>query len=81
MKDKEYISLEKIIEYIERAKRYTKGYTFEMFTEDEKTRDATVFAISQIGELIKNISKSGKVKGTRDSGEYSQFKVTRKSKK
>lgn len=57
MKDKEYISLEKIIEYIERAKRYTKGYTFEMFTEDEKTRDATVFAISQIGELIKNISK------------------------
>ena len=35
MKDKEYISLEKIIEYIERAKRYTKGYTFEMFTEDE----------------------------------------------
>lgn len=33
------------------------------------------------GELMENISKSGKVKGTRDSGEYSQFKVTRKSKK
>ncbi len=57
MSDKEYISLEKMIEYVERAKRYTAGYTFETFTEDEKTIDATIFAISQIGELVKNISK------------------------
>ena len=30
---------------------------------------------------VENILKSGKVGGTRDSGKYSQFKVTRKSKK
>ena len=58
MSDKEYISLEKMIEYIKRAKRYTAGYTYETFTEDEKTIDATVFAISQIGELVRNISKN-----------------------
>lgn len=57
MRDKEYISFEKMIEYIARAKRYTAGYTYESFIEDEKTIDATVFAISQIGELVKNISK------------------------
>ncbi len=28
-----------------------------MFCDDDKTIDATVFAISQIGELVKNISK------------------------
>lgn len=56
MSDKEYISLEKMIEYIERAKKYTDGSTFEFFSNDEKTIDATVFVISQIGELVKNIS-------------------------
>ena len=38
------------------AMEYTKGYTFETFCNDDKTIDATVFAISQIGELVKNIS-------------------------
>ena len=57
MKNKEYISILKMIEYIERSIEYTKGYTFEQFCKDLKTIDATVFAISQIGELIKNISK------------------------
>lgn len=56
MSDKEYISLEKMIEYIERAKKYTDSCTFEIFSNDEKTIDATVFVISQIGELVKNIS-------------------------
>ena len=46
-----------MIEYIEKAIEYTKGYTFEAFCNDAKTIDATVFAISQIGELVKNISK------------------------
>ena len=57
MKNKEYISLLKMIDYIEKAKKYTQGYTFEQFCKDEKTIDATVFAISQIGELVKNISE------------------------
>ena len=33
------------------------GYNFEQFCKDEKTVDATIFSISQIGELVKNISK------------------------
>lgn len=57
MKDKEYMSFVKMIEYIDKSIQYTKGYTFEKFCEDNKTIDATVFAISQIGELVKNISK------------------------
>ena len=57
MKDKEYITLIKMIEYIDKTIRYTKGYSFEEFCKDEKTADATIFSISQIGELVKNISK------------------------
>lgn len=57
MKNKEYISLSKMIEYIDKAFKYTNNYSFEEFCEDDKTVDATVFSISQIGELVKNISK------------------------
>lgn len=57
MKNKEYISFTKMIEYVDKAIEYTKGYNFEKFSEDNKTIDATVFSISQIGELVKNISK------------------------
>ena len=57
MKNKEYTSFTKMIEYIDKAIKYTEGYSFEDFCNDEKTIDATVFAISQIGELVKNISQ------------------------
>lgn len=57
MKSKEYIALQKMIEYIDKSIVYTEGYTFEEFCNDSKTVDATVFTISQIGELVKNISK------------------------
>lgn len=57
MKSKEYISLQKMIEHIDKSIVYTEGYTFEEFCNDSKTVDATVFIISQIGELVKNISK------------------------
>jgi len=57
MKNKEYISLIKMIEYIDKALRYTKGCSFEQFSNNEEKVDATVFAISQIEELVKNISK------------------------
>ncbi len=56
MKNKEYISFIKMVEYINKAIEYTKDYTFESFCKDDKTIDATVFVISQIGELVKNIS-------------------------
>lgn len=57
MKNKEYMALQKMIEYIDKSIVYTEGYTFEGFCNDSKTVDATVFIISQIGELVKNISK------------------------
>ena len=57
MKNKEYMSIKKMIEYIDKALRYTKGLSFEEFTSNEEKVDATVFVISQIGELVKNISK------------------------
>ena len=57
MKSKEYITLKKMIEYINKALRYTKDCNFESFSSNEEKVDATIFAISQIGELVKNISK------------------------
>lgn len=57
MKNKEYMSIKKMIEYIEKALRYTEKCSFEDFSNNEEKVDATVFAISQIGELVKNISK------------------------
>lgn len=46
-----------MIEYINKALRYTDGCDFDSFSNNEEKVDATVFAISQIGELVKNISK------------------------
>lgn len=57
MKNKEYMTFTKMIEYIDKCIKYTEGFNFEEFCNDDKTIDATVFAISQIGELVKNISK------------------------
>ena len=57
MKNKEYMSLKKMIEYINKALTYTEGCSFETFSRNEEKVDATVFAISQIGELVKNITK------------------------
>lgn len=57
MKSKEYMSIKKMIEYIDKAIRYTRDCDFDAFSSNEEKIDATVFAISQIGELVKNISK------------------------
>ena len=57
MKNKEYMSLKKMIEYINKALKYTEGCSFETFSRNEEKVDATVLAISQIGELVKNITK------------------------
>ncbi|MBR3229922.1 MAG: DUF86 domain-containing protein [Bacilli bacterium] len=60
MKNKEIDSIKKMIEYIDKSIKYTKGYDFDKFLKDEKTQDAVIFNISQIGELIKNISEETK---------------------
>ena len=57
MKNKEYMSLKKMIEYINKSLKYTEGCDFNSFSNNEEKVDATIFAISQIGELVKNISK------------------------
>lgn len=57
MKSKEFISLNKMLDYIEKAFKYTKGCTYDTFSKNEEKIDATIFAISQIGELVKNIDK------------------------
>lgn len=45
-----------MIENIEKDEKYTKDVTFDEFSRNDMIIDATVFAISQIGELVKNIS-------------------------
>ena len=52
MKNKEYMSLKKMIEYINKALKYTEGCSFETFSRNEEKVDATVFAISQIEWII-----------------------------
>ena len=56
MKNKEYLSIKKMIEYIEKIERYTNDCEFKVFKINEEKVDATVFSLSQIGELVKNIS-------------------------
>ncbi len=58
MKNKEYQTIIKMIEYIKRAELYTKNISFEEFSNDIKTIDATVLVVSQIGELVKNLDNN-----------------------
>ena len=46
MKNKEYMSLKKMIEYINKALRYTDGCDFQAFSSNEEKVDATIFVIS-----------------------------------
>ena len=57
MKNKEYYTITKMIEYINKTLKYTEKCDFKSFCANEEKVDATVFALSQIGELVKNISK------------------------
>lgn len=56
MNDKEKYAILKMIEYINKSIDYTKDLSYESFENDSKTQDATIFNISQIGELVRNIS-------------------------
>ena len=57
MKNKEYMSIKKMIDYIDKALRYTENCSFKQFSQNEEKVDATIFAISQVGEFVKNVSK------------------------
>lgn len=56
MKSKDKIILEKILKYIEELEEFINGYTKEQFMKDKKTINASVFNLSQIGELANKVS-------------------------
>lgn len=45
MKNKEYITLKRMIEYLDKSLKYRIDYSYEEFCEDEKTIDAVVYLI------------------------------------
>lgn len=49
------LTLEDILEAIEKIRRYTDGMTYETFADDERTVDAVVRNITVIGEAARNI--------------------------
>ena len=57
MADKNIIILKKIKKHAKSATEYTKELSFEEFLKDKKTLEASVFNISQIGELVKSLDK------------------------
>ena len=56
MSNKERYVIEKMIEYIDKSINYTNNLSYELFSKDVKTQDATIFNISQIGELVGKLS-------------------------
>lgn len=56
MKDKEINAIIQMIQYINKTYIYLGSYEFDDFCKDEKTQDAIIFNISQIGEATKNLS-------------------------
>jgi uncharacterized protein with HEPN domain len=56
MNAKDKIVLLKIVGYIKEALLYTGGKSFNDFSADSKTVNATAFVLGQIGELVKLIS-------------------------
>lgn len=56
MKGKDRIIIQKIISYIDDIEIYVKGLEARNFLDDKKTITACAFSVSQIGELVKEIS-------------------------
>ena len=57
MKNKDNIILRKILNYINELNEFINGYTKEQFIVDKKTINASVFNLSQIGELAGKVSE------------------------
>jgi len=49
--------LQKIAGYVREALSYTQGMSFDDFSQDSKTINATAFVLGQIGELAKQVSE------------------------
>ena len=60
MKSKDRIIIQKIISYINDIEGFIKGIKPLDFLEDKKTVTACAFTISQIGEIVKEISDETK---------------------
>ena len=56
MRDKDRIIIQKIIDYIIDVEMYVEGLEAKNFLDDKKTITACAFTVSQIGELVKEIS-------------------------
>ena len=56
MKSKDRIIIQKIIIYIEDTEKYTEDMDAKDFLDDKKTITACAFTVSQIGEIVKEIS-------------------------
>ena len=57
MKSKDRIIIQKIILYIDDIEKYIDGLEAKDFLDDKKTITACAFTVSQIGEIVKEISK------------------------
>lgn len=56
MKSRDRIIIQKIIGYIDDVEKYIYGIQARDFLDDKKTITACAFTVSQIGELVKEIS-------------------------
>ena len=56
MKSKDRIIIQKIISYIEDIESYIKDLKARDFLDDKKTITACAFTVSQIGEIVKEIT-------------------------
>lgn len=56
MKSKDRIIIQKIIVYIDDVEKYIEGLEAKDFLDDKKTITACAFTVSQIGELVKEIT-------------------------
>ena len=56
MKDKDRIIIQKIIGYIDDIEKYVIGLEAKDFLDDKKTITACAFTVSQIGEIVKEIT-------------------------
>jgi uncharacterized protein with HEPN domain len=57
MKEKDKIILKKIVGYIDDVAQYVSKLDFDSFLADKKTIFACAFVVSQIGELVNEVSE------------------------
>lgn len=57
MKSKDRITIQKIIGYIDDIEKYVEGLEAKDFLDDKKTITACAFTVSQIGEIVKEITE------------------------